>query len=175
MRLYETTVIIDPQYKSIEIEDVIKKISNFITNHGGEIVKVDEWGKRRLAYEIDKRQYGYYVHIRFTGPGQLIELLEREYRLSEAILRFLTIKVDKRALQAEALQQAQEAAAEEPPAPVKETTETPDTPATEAGAEPETPATETAAEPETVPQVAEEVETPEAPGEPKAAPEKPES
>lgn len=175
MRLYETTVVIDPQYKSIEIEDVIKKISNFITNHGGEIVKVDEWGKRRLAYEIDKRQYGYYVHMRFTGPGQIIGLLEREYRLSEAILRFLTIKVDKRALQAEALQQAQEAAAAEPipPAPAEEKAEVPEAPATEEGGDVES--TEVpVAEPDAAIQVADDVEIPEVSGEPEGVQEKPE-
>jgi len=176
LRLYETTVVIDPQYKSIEIEDVIKKISNFITNHGGEIVKVDEWGKRRLAYEIDKRQYGYYVHVRFTGPGQLIGLLEREYRLSEAILRYLTIKVDKRALQAEAAQQAQEAAEAEAsaPAPVEEKAELPEGAAVAEGGEAEStgaPVVEEAA----LTQVGENIETEAAPGEPEAAPEKSES
>lgn len=101
MTLYETTLVIDPQLKPLEIEEVIKKVTSFIANHGGEIVKVDEWGKRRLAYEINKKQYGYYVHIRFRGPGQLIKLLEREYRLMEPMLRYLTIKVDRLALRAE--------------------------------------------------------------------------
>ncbi len=115
-RLYETTIVLDPQLKSAEIEDAVKKVTNFISNHGGEIVKVDEWGKRRLAYEINKKQYGYYVHIRFNAPGQLIKLLEREYRLSESILRYLTVKVDKLALKAERVQREREAAAAEPPA-----------------------------------------------------------
>ncbi len=108
-RLYETTIVIDPQLKSTEIEDTIKKVTTFITNHGGDIVKVDEWGKRRLAYEINKKQYGYYVHIRFQAPGQIIHLLEREYKLSEAILRYLTIKVDKLALKMERILQEKQA------------------------------------------------------------------
>lgn len=101
MTLYETTIVLDPQLKGGEIEEMIKKTTNFITNHGGEIVNENDWGKRRLAYEINKKQYGYFYNVRFSGPGQLIGLLEREYRLSETVLRYLTIKVDKRALKLE--------------------------------------------------------------------------
>lgn len=125
MRLYETTIVIDSQLKPTEIEDTIKKISNFIMNHDGEIVKQEEWGKRRLAYEISKKQYGYYVHFRFQAPEQLIGLLQREYRLSETVLRYLTIKVEKLAIKKEALEaQAQQreteiAAAEVPQAVVE--------------------------------------------------------
>lgn len=104
-RLYETTFVLDPQLKANDIEDTVRKITTFITNHGGEIVKLEEWGKRRLAYEINKKQYGYYVHIRFEAPGQLIHLLEREYKLSEAVLRYLTIKVDKLALKAQRIRE----------------------------------------------------------------------
>ena len=107
MQLYETAVVVDPQMKSEEIEEFLQKIKNFITNHGGEIVDTVEWGKRRLAYEIRKKQYGYYAFIRFNGPGQLIQLLEREYRLSENVLRSLTIKVDKRALKLEEMKKKQ--------------------------------------------------------------------
>lgn len=98
MRLYETAIVIDPQQKSEDIEDQIKKVASFITNHGGEVTNIDEWGKKRLAYEINKKQYGYYVIIRFNGPGQLVSLLEREYRLSENVLRYLTLKVEKHQL-----------------------------------------------------------------------------
>ncbi len=76
MRLYETTIVIDPQLKSTEIEDLIKKVTSYITDHGGEIAEQNEWGKRRLAYEINRKQYGYYVLIRFKAPGQIIKLLE---------------------------------------------------------------------------------------------------
>lgn len=112
MTLYETVFVLDPQLKSHEIEENVKKFTSFITNHGGEIVKHEEWGKRRLAYEINRKQYGYYVLLRFQGPGQLVSLLEREYRLSENVLRYLTIKVDKKALEMEAFM-AQKAAEEE--------------------------------------------------------------
>lgn len=101
MKLYETTILIDSTLKSDEMRNLIDKIVNFISNHGGNIVKVDEWGKRRLAYEINKKQYGYYVNIRFSGPAALSGLLEREYRLIDSVLRHLTAKIDPLVLKSE--------------------------------------------------------------------------
>lgn len=102
MQLYETTVVVDSLLKADDLRDLREKTASFISNHGGNVQKVEEWGKRRLAYEIGKKQYGYYLHMRFTAPEAVIALLEREYRLNESILRFLTIRVDKLALQHEA-------------------------------------------------------------------------
>lgn len=112
MPLYETTVVADSLLKPDDLRDLREKIAGFLSNHGGEVQKAEEWGKRRLAYEIAKKQYGYYVHFRFTAPEAVIGLLEREYRLNESILRFLTIRVDKLALQHEARIAARTAAAE---------------------------------------------------------------
>lgn len=111
MRLYESVIIFDPQLKAPEIEEIVKKFTNFVANHGGEIVTKEDWGKRRLAYEINRKQYGYYVLLRFHGQGQLVTLLEREYKLNEMVLRYLTIQVEKKALQMEQ-QLASQAAAE---------------------------------------------------------------
>lgn len=101
MHLYETAIVFDSQAKSEEIEERINNVKNFITNHGGTIVSSEEVGKRRLAYEINKKQYGYYIYIRFNAQGNLIALLEREYRLSENVLRYLTLKIDKNQILAE--------------------------------------------------------------------------
>lgn len=116
MKLYETTVVMDSTMKTDEIRHLIDKLSNFISNHGGNIVKVDEWGKRRLAYEIKKKQYGYYVNIRFAAPAAVPVLLEREYRLNESVLRYLNVKVDPLVIKSEAekeeLRRTQERAGE---------------------------------------------------------------
>ncbi|MCG3120391.1 MAG: 30S ribosomal protein S6 [bacterium] len=109
MRLYETTVVIDSALKADEVRNQNDKIVNFISNHGGNIVKVEDWGKRRLAYEIKRKQYGFYLNVRFSGPEALPVLLEREYRLNEAVLRYLTIKVDPLVIKSEE-QKAQAAA-----------------------------------------------------------------
>lgn len=101
MTLYETTVVIDSTLKADEVRSQNDKIANFISNHGGDIVKVEDWGKRRLAYEINKKQYGFYLNVRFSGPKALPSLLEREYRLNESVLRYLTVKVDPLILKSE--------------------------------------------------------------------------
>jgi small subunit ribosomal protein S6 len=93
---YETTVVIDSFAKDDDIKNLTTKLQNFIKNNGGQIDSLEEWGKKRLAYEINRKQYGNYVHILFSGPGALPELLEREYRLEESILRYLTIIADPR-------------------------------------------------------------------------------
>ena len=159
MRLYETVIVFDPQLKTTEIEEHFKKFTDFITNHGGEIVKQDDWGKRRLAYEINRKQYGYYILMRFNAPGQVILLLEREFKLNEMVIRYLTIKVDKKELKmeqrlerkaAEEKSDAQDAAAEKQP-------EQDTKPEPEPGSEPE-PEEEPVAEPEPEPEPAAEPE-----------------
>ena len=100
MRKYETVFVIDSLLKPDEIENIITKYEKFISANGGQIEIVERWGKRRLAYEIKKRQYGYYVLIRFDGLPTMIKPLEREYRLNESILRFKTILLSTMALKA---------------------------------------------------------------------------
>lgn len=119
MQLYETTVIIDSALRAEDLKNLGERITSFISHNGGEVVRVEEWGKRRLAYEVKKKQYGYYLHIRFQAPPALIALLEKEYRLNESILRYLTVKVDARALKREERERqrkATAAAASEEPA-----------------------------------------------------------
>jgi len=95
---YETTFVVDSLQKSENKEHIVTKVENFIKNNGGKIGEVEDWGKKRLAYEINRKQYGNYYQIHFEGPGNLPGLLEREYRLEEGILRFLTITSDPRAV-----------------------------------------------------------------------------
>lgn len=98
MQTYETTIIVDSLLKGEDQETLVKKIENFVANNGGEILSVENWGKRRLAYEINKKQYGNYYLILFKAESTLTKLLEREYRLEEAILRHLTLKADPKVL-----------------------------------------------------------------------------
>lgn len=124
MRKYETIIVIDSLLKLEEIEGIINKYERFISANGGQIETVDRWGKRRLAYEIKKRQYGFYVLIRFDAPPGMIKQLDREYRLNEYLLRTMTTLLNKRALKALAKQYtaapAPEPAAAPAPAPAAE-------------------------------------------------------
>ena len=111
MKNYETTIVIDSFQKSEEMQNIVTKIQNFITNNGGEIQKIDDWGKKRLAYEINRKQYGNYHQIHFTSAETLPKLLEKEYKLEESILRHLTLISNPKAIpekkEAEEIQQPQ--------------------------------------------------------------------
>jgi small subunit ribosomal protein S6 len=95
IREYETTFIVDALLQEDQINATIEKTKNFIEKNGGKIWNIDRWGKRRLAYEIAKKQYGYYIYMRFQFEGSLIKDFEREFKLDDSVLRYLTVLVPK--------------------------------------------------------------------------------
>ena len=95
LRQYETTFIVNVHLEGEQIDATVDKYTKFIENNGGKVKSVDRWGKHRLAYEIAKKQYGYYVYIRFEAVGSIIRELERELKLDDSILRYLTVLVPK--------------------------------------------------------------------------------
>ena len=98
---YEVTIVVDAHLSNEIIEAVVQKYVDLIEKNQGAIKEVDRWGKRRLAYEIAKKQYGYYVYIRFEAEGVFILEMERLFKLDESIIRFLTIKLPKNAIKQE--------------------------------------------------------------------------
>src|SRR4030042_2153816 len=96
---YEGVVIINAALDDDQIENTISRIQETITSNGGEISAIERWGRKRLAYTIRKSKSGYYLVLRFVSPVALISTLERMYRLDETIIRYLTIALDKRALE----------------------------------------------------------------------------
>jgi len=101
LRDYETTFVIDAHLQDEAIEKSVDKFLKFIENSGGKLGLIDRWGKRRLAYEIRKKQYGFYVCARYQADGSFIQNLEREFQLDEDVLRSLTILVPKSVLKDE--------------------------------------------------------------------------
>jgi len=96
MRNYEFTFIAHPD---IEVEDegltgVTEKVSQFITEGGGQITNVDPWGRRRLAYPIQKQKEGYYVLMQVQLDPKSIVELERKLKLTEEIIRYLLVRVE---------------------------------------------------------------------------------
>jgi small subunit ribosomal protein S6 len=91
MRLYELTVIIDSSLDESSLQSEIEKIENRITGSGGKIHKLDRWGVKRLAYVIDKHSQGYYAFFLFESEPGLTMELERNMRINENVLRFLTV------------------------------------------------------------------------------------
>jgi len=105
MAIYETIFILDSLMPPKEIDASIERFSSIITSNGGKVRKVDKWGKRRLAYEIEKKQYGFYGSIEFEGEGNIPKELESEYNFNDKVLRYLTYRYDKRKLKAMQLEQ----------------------------------------------------------------------
>jgi len=103
-RTYESVVLINAALEDDQIEVILNKIQDTITTHGGSIIEIDKWGRKRLAYPIKKAKSGYYAIFRFNSTPELISTLERNYRLEENIYRYLTIVLDKFALEAIAKQ-----------------------------------------------------------------------
>jgi small subunit ribosomal protein S6 len=97
---YETIFIVNASLDDPQIEVIIAKVQEQITRYGGEIVSTDRWGRKRLTYPIKKKNNGFYTLIEFQGPGSTIQQLEKFYKLDENIMRYLSIKLDKKALKA---------------------------------------------------------------------------
>ena len=119
MAIYETVIILDSLLATKEIDVLVEQFSGVITQNGGTIRKVDKWGKKRLAFEIRKKQYGFYVAIEFEGIGNIPRALESDFNYNDKVMRYLTYQYDKHKLQA--LKDAAEKEApvvESAPAPV---------------------------------------------------------
>lgn len=98
-RNYEITIILTPDADEAERTAVKERVKSIIEEQfGGNIAKVDDWGRRELAYNIKKQNFGYYVHTRFTAPATCITELERILRITDAVMKFLTIRLDDAAV-----------------------------------------------------------------------------
>jgi small subunit ribosomal protein S6 len=99
-QIYETTFIVNASLDDPQIDAVIEKVKEAIVKHGGEIMELTKWGRKRFAYPIKKKNNGFYVLCEFKSAGDLIARLERHFLLDENIIRFLMIALDKKALKA---------------------------------------------------------------------------
>lgn len=93
MNEYESVIIIKPNLEEGEIEGIITGITDLI-NQNGEVTKVEKMGVKKLAYEIQKNKEGYYIVIYFEADPSIISELERNYRINENIIKFITVKKD---------------------------------------------------------------------------------
>lgn len=99
-QFYDSTFIVNAGIDDEQIEHTIRLVEETITKNGGEIITLDRIGRRRLAFPIAKKHNGFYVAIEFMAEGKIIDKVERVYQLDENILRYLTIKLNKRQLEA---------------------------------------------------------------------------
>jgi small subunit ribosomal protein S6 len=123
MRRYETIVIIDPDIGEEQRAPVFDRIKELVPQKGGLVVEFDEWGARKMAYEVKKKKRGYYLRVDYCGTGDLVSEMERQFRIDDRVLKYMTIlledDVNMESIQ-EKMSQASEAeaqAATEAPAP----------------------------------------------------------
>ena len=97
MRRYETIFISDPDLSETERGQLCEKTKKLIPDYNGMLVVFDEWGTKKLAYDIKKKNRGYYVLINYGGDGDLVDEMERSFRIDDRVLKFMTIVLDKEA------------------------------------------------------------------------------
>jgi small subunit ribosomal protein S6 len=95
LRIYEELFIIKPDTPEEEADQFVEQLRTQLTAAGATVDKVDKWGKRRLAYRVDKYREGSYVLFQFTAGPQTVRELERRLRVSDYVLKFLTVRIDQ--------------------------------------------------------------------------------
>ena len=106
MNNYETVFIVTPVLSDAQVQEVADKFQGGITENGGQIVNCENWGLKKLAYPIQKKTTGFYFLIEFAAEGDIINKLETQYRRDERVIRFLTFKQDKFAVEYSAKRRA---------------------------------------------------------------------
>ena len=99
MNHYETVFITTPVLSEGQMKEAVDKFLGILKDGGATIVHEENWGLKKLAYPIQKKSTGFYYLVEFTAEGELIQKLETEYRRDERIIRFLTFKMDKYAIE----------------------------------------------------------------------------
>ena len=113
MNIYENVVILNASLPDEEINAAVARIKDLVANSGGETLKADLWGRKKLAYEIKKQQKGFYVFFVLKTPAATIKKLEELYKVFDSVIKYMVIKLGPKQIKAlEAAQAAAEAAAQ---------------------------------------------------------------
>ena len=118
MRIYEELFILRPDTPEEETDQLIEQLSALITKHGGTVDKTDKWGIRKLAYRVQKRNEGFYVLLQFTAQPEAVKELERRMRVSDLVMKFITVRIDEKLKKIEKRKKSREKRAARRPAPV---------------------------------------------------------
>ncbi len=95
MRIYEELFIVKPDAPEEEIDAFIEQMRGVVTNAGGTVDKVEKWGKRKLAYRVEKFREGAYVLFQFSAPADTVKEFERRLRVADLVIKFLTVRIDE--------------------------------------------------------------------------------
>ena len=109
LRSYQSILILKPDLEEAQVDQSVEKVTSILQKFGGSILKLDRWGKKRLAYRVKKNKFGYYLNIYHTcEPGKVPEL-EREYQLYDQVIKYLVIRLEERDIERVMSQQAEAA------------------------------------------------------------------
>lgn len=126
MRNYQSVLILKPDLEEAQVDQAVEKITSILQKFGGSILKLDKWGKKRLAYRIKKIKFGYYLNIYHTCEPDKVPDLEREYQLYELVIKYLVIRLEERDIErvmSKAAEAAEKAEGEAKESAVAEKTE----------------------------------------------------
>lgn len=98
MNHYETVFILNPVLSEQQVKETVSKFENFLTSKGAEIVSKEDWGLKKMAYEIQHKKSGFYHLLEFKMAGEFLLAFETEFRRDERVMRFLTVSLDKHAI-----------------------------------------------------------------------------
>jgi small subunit ribosomal protein S6 len=118
MRIYEELFIVRPDATEEEIEPFIEQMKTVITSAGGIVDKTEKWGIRKLAYRVAKREEGYYVLLQVTSDPDAVKEMERRMRVSDLVLKSITVRIDERLKKIEKRRKEREKRAKRRPAPM---------------------------------------------------------
>jgi small subunit ribosomal protein S6 len=94
MKRYETIVIIDPDLSKEAETPIFDRLNDLIPQYKGFLIETDDWGTKKLAYDIKKKNRGHYVRFDFCGDGVLIQEMERFFRIDDKVMKFMTVLLD---------------------------------------------------------------------------------
>ncbi len=95
MRRYETLFILDPDLSQDSRDSILERVHGIISDYNGILISNDDWGPKRLAYEIRKKERGQYILLNYGGEGKLVSEIERFFRIDERVLKFITVLLEK--------------------------------------------------------------------------------
>ena len=95
MPIYESIFIINPNLPDEERNTVIKKMQDVVAKQGGEMLKFEDWGTRKLAYEVKKHKRGHYAFFQYNGTPAVVSELERTFKLTDAVIKFISVRLEK--------------------------------------------------------------------------------
>jgi small subunit ribosomal protein S6 len=117
MRVYEELFIVKPDTPDEEVDAYVEQVKAIITDGKGNVDKVDRWGVRKLAYRVSKYNEGNYILIQFSSEPDLVHEVERRMRVSDSVIKFITVRIDEKLKKIEKRKKARDKRAARRPAP----------------------------------------------------------